>query len=126
MATFNITTKPEKYFHQLIEVLRVFPPFSKLRKREREVFGEMLFHLHLLGDSSNGMAERVLFDYKTKEEIATTVGISKANLYNIYKELREHNLITKEGINPQYRFRYLQHPEIVFKFNGNEKQEIES
>jgi CRP-like cAMP-binding protein len=118
MLKFNIITKPEKYFHQLVEVLRVFPPFSNLRKREREVFGEMLYRLHLLGENNNGIAERVLFDYKTKEEIATTVGISKANLYNIYKELREHDLITKDGINSKYRYRYLQHPEITFKFKG--------
>ena len=46
MLTFKIETEPEKYFHQLIEILKVFPPFNKLRKRQREVFGEILYHNH--------------------------------------------------------------------------------
>ena len=114
MLKFNINTEPERYFHQLIEVLKVFSPFNELRKRERDVFGAMLYQLHLI--SQNGGREKDLFDYKIKEEIATSVGISKANLYNIYKELRQHNLLTKDEINQQYKFRYLQHQEIIFKF----------
>lgn len=114
MLTFNITTEPEKYFHQLIEILKVFAPFNTLRKRERDVFGAMLYQLHLIEE--NGHSQDQLFDYKVKEKIAASVGISKANLYNIYKELRQHNLLTKDGINPNYKFRYFQHPEITFKF----------
>ena len=114
MLKFNIKTEPEKYFHQLIEVLKLFQPFSKLRKRERDVFGAMLYQLHLIEE--NGGVTSQLFDYKTKEEIATSVGISKANLYNIYKELRQHGLIEKDEVNSKYKFKYLQHKEIVFTF----------
>ena len=119
MLSFDITTEPEKYFHQLVEVLKVFAPFNELRKRERDVFGTMLYQLHLI--EQNGGSENQLFDYRTKQEIAASVGISKANLYNIYKELRQHNLLTKDGINPNYKFRYLQHSKITFKFRGSEK-----
>jgi len=114
MLKFNITTEPEKYFHQLIEVLKVFAPFNELRKRERDVFGSMLYQLHLIEE--NGSSPDQLFDYKVKEEIATSVGISKANLYNIYKELRQHDLLTRDEINPKYKFKYLQHNEIIFSF----------
>ena len=116
MLKFNIATEPEKYFHQLIEVLKVFAPFNALRKRERDVFGAMLYQLHLI--EQNGRSAEELFDYRVKEEIAASVGISKANLYNIYKELRQHNLLTKNEINQKYRFKYLQHQEISFKFRG--------
>ena len=119
MLSFDITTEPEKYFHQLIEILKVFAPFNTLRKRERDVFGAMLYQLHVI-EQNNG-SENQLFDYRTKQEIAASVGISKANLYNIYKELRQHNLLTKDGINPNYKFRYLQHSKITFKFRGSEK-----
>ena len=119
MLSFDITTEPEKYFHQLVEVLKVFAPFNELRKRERDVFGTMLYRLHLI--EQNGGSENQLFDYRTKQEIAASVGISKANLYNIYKELRQHNLLTKDGINPNYKFRYLQHSKITFRFRGSEK-----
>ena len=118
MLTFNIRTEPEKYFYQLIEVLKIFHPFDKLRKRERDVFGAMLSKLHEI-EASGGTQDQ-LFDYKAKEEIATSVGISKANLYNIYKELRHHELLTKNEINQRYRFKYLQHQEITFKFIGEE------
>lgn len=116
MLKFNIVTEPEKYFHQLIEVLRVFAPFNELRKRERDVFGAMLYQLHLI-EQNNEPPEK-LFDYRVKQEIAASVGISKANLYNIYKELRQHQLLTKNEINQKYRFKYLQHKEITFRFGG--------
>lgn len=119
MLSFDITTEPEKYFHQLVEVLKVFAPFNELRKRERDVFGTMLYRLHLI--EQNGGSENQLFDYRTKQEIAASVGISKANLYNIYKELRQHKLLTKDGINPSFKFRYLQHSKITFRFRGSEK-----
>ena len=113
---FNINTEPKKYFHQLIEILKIFHPFDQLRKRERDVFGAMLYQLYLI--NQNGGDEKELFDYKIKEEIAASVGISKANLYNIYKELRQHNLLTKDEINKDFKFDYLGHKEITFKFRG--------
>jgi len=113
---FNIKTEPEKYFHQLMEILKIFSPFNELRKRERDVFASMLYQLHLI--NQNGGNEEDLFDYKVKEEIATSIGISKANLYNIYKELRQHKLLTKNEINKEFKFDYLQHREITFKFGG--------
>jgi predicted transcriptional regulator len=122
MLKFNIATEPEKYFYQLIEVLKVFAPFNELRKRERDVFGAMLYQLHLI--EQNGRTPDQLFDYRSKQEIAAMVGISKANLYNIYKELRQHNLITKDGINPKYRYTYLQHGEITFNFKGKNVKKI--
>ena len=114
MLKFNIVTEPERYFHQLIEVLKVFAPFNQLRKRERDVFGTMLYRLHMI--NQNGGSEEQLFDYRVKEEIAASVGISKANLYNIYKELRQHNLLTKNEITEKYKFKYLEHDEITFRF----------
>ena len=116
MLKFNISTEPEKYFHQLLEVLRVFAPFNTLRKRERDVFATMLYQLHVI-EQNGGTADQ-LFDYRVKQEIAASVGISKANLYNIYKELRQHQLLTSNEINQAYKFKYLQHKEITFKFSG--------
>jgi hypothetical protein len=116
MLKFNISTEPRKYFHQLIEILKIFSPFDKLRKRERDVFGEMLYQLYLI--NQNGGREKDLFDYTVKENIATVLKISKANLYNIYKELRQHKLLTKDEISKEFRFDYLEHEEITFKFRG--------
>jgi len=115
-VSFNVDTNPEKYFHQLVEILRVFPPFSQLRKRQREVFAEILYQLYNYREETEAVRERLVFDYKTKEEIATRLSISKGNLYNIYKELRQLNLLTKDGINEKFAIGYMQYPAITFKF----------
>jgi hypothetical protein len=57
-----------------------------------------------------------VFDHKTKEAIAAKLGITKGNLYNIYKELRQLDLLTKDGINDKYRYGYLQVSKITFAF----------
>jgi CRP-like cAMP-binding protein len=115
--SFNVDTNPEKYFHQVIEILKIFPPFNQLRKRQREAFAEVLYQFHIYRNEGEDVRERLVFDYKTKEEIATRLGISKGNLYNIYKELRQLNLLTKDGINEKFQIGYLQYPAITFKFS---------
>jgi len=114
--SFNVDTNPEKYFHQIVEILKIFPPFSQLRKRQREAFAEILYQFYVYREETEAVRERLVFDYKTKEEIASRLGISKGNLYNIYKELRQLNLLTKDGINKNFRINYMQYPSIVFNF----------
>ena len=116
LLTYNINTNPEKYFHQLIEILKVFPPFNKLRKRQRETFAEILYQFHLYRNENDDVSERIVFAYKTKEEIANKLNITKGNLYNIYKELRQQDLLTKDGINPKYKYEYFNFEGVIFKF----------
>lgn len=115
---FNIDTVPEKYFHQLIEVLKVFAPFNNLRKRQREVFAEILYYNHKFSGNEQDVTDRLVFDFKTREEISERLKITKANLYNIYKELRQVGLILKEkdAINPKFRYKYMQYQRIEFVF----------
>ena len=115
--SFNVETNPEKYFHQIVEILKIFPPFNQLRKRQREVFAEILYQFYVYREETENGRERLVFDYKTKEEIATKLNISKGNLYNIYKELRQLNLLTKDGINKKFAIGYMQYPAITFKFS---------
>ncbi len=119
---FNINTTPEKYFHQLIEILRVFAPFNTLRKRQREVFAEILYYNHKFSGKDDEVTSRLVFDFKTREEIADNLKISKANLYNIYKELRQAGLLLKDKdeINPKFKYTYLQYPGIEFKFKSTD------
>ncbi len=116
-VSFNVDTNPEKYFHQVVEILKIFPPFNQLRKRQRETFAEILYQFHVYRNETEAVRERLVFDYKTKEEIASRLGISKGNLYNIYKELRQLNLLTKEGINEKFQIEFMQYPAITFKFS---------
>jgi len=48
--------------------------------------------------------------------IAEKLNISKANLYNIYKELRQTGLLIKDEINSKYRYEYMYYPEFTFRF----------
>jgi len=121
-VSFKIDTNPEKYFHQLVEILRIFPPFDQLRKRQREVFAEILYQFHIFREyKSDDVRDKLVFDYKVKAEIATRLNITKGNLYNIYKELRQLNLLTKDGINRKFRFDYLQYTSITFKFESDQE-----
>lgn len=115
---FNIQTIPEKYFYQLIEILKIFAPFNTLRKRQREVFAEILFYNYKFSNEDQEITNRLVFDFNTRDEISTKLKISKANLYNIYKELRQVGLLStnKEEINPKFRYNYMQHSSIEFKF----------
>jgi predicted transcriptional regulator len=119
---FNIDTTPEKYFGQMMEVIGIINPFTSLRKRQREVFAEILYYNHLYQNADEDVTSRLVFDHKTKEAIANKLRISKANLYNIYNELRQADLLLKgkDGINPKYKFRYLQHTEVTFAFKGED------
>lgn len=112
---FNVDTTPEKYFHQLIEILRVISPFNQLRRRQREVFAEILYQFYLYRKEDEEEQERIVFDRETKEQIASSLGISIGNLYNIYKELRKVKLLTRDGINKQYKFEYLKYNNINYK-----------
>jgi predicted transcriptional regulator len=112
----EIKTNPEKYFRQLLEILGIFPPFKSLRLRQKEVFAQILYYNHKFNAENPTTAGRLLSDYKTKEEISSKLNISKANLYNIYKELRQTGLLIKDEIDPKYRYKYLHHPEIIFRF----------
>lgn len=118
--TFNIDTVPEKYFYQLIEILKVFAPFNILRKRQREVFAEILYYNYKFSGKDVELTNRLVFDFKTRQEISEKLKISKANLYNIYKELRQIGLLSKDKdeINPKFRYYYLQYPNIEFKFKS--------
>lgn len=112
----EIKTNPEKYFRQLLEILEIFPPFKSLRLRQKEVFAEILYHTYKFDKENPATAGRLLSDYKTKEDISSKLNISKANLYNIYKELRQTGLLIKDEVNPKYRYKYLHYPEIIFRF----------
>jgi predicted transcriptional regulator len=112
----ELKTTPEIYFKQILEILSIMPPFKSLRPRQREVLAEILYYTHKFNKENPVTAGRLLSDYKTKEEISEKLNISKANLYNIYKELRQTGLLIKDEINPKYRYEYMYIPEITFRF----------
>lgn len=120
---FNVDTEPEKYFHQLVEILRVISPFNQLRKRQREVFAEILYQFYLYRKEDEEEQEQIVFDRETKERIASRLGISIGNLYNIYKELRKVKLLTRDGINKQYKFEYLRYRNITYKLREDSNRE---
>lgn len=124
---FIINTTPDKYFRQLLELLRPFAPFNQMRDRELDVFAEILYHDYLHLDKNKDARERIVFGYETKQEIADKLGISKGNLYNIYKELRKRKLLKKESIPEKVR---LSDPnkikELIFVLNISSSQDGDS
>ena len=121
---FNIPTRPEKYFRQLIELLRPLSPFNDLTEREAQVFSELLYWNHELGDSLPDRKDRmaVLFSYETRQKIIDKVGISKEQSYNLYMSLRKKGLLGKEEIDSKYELTPDRMMEITFKFEWVEEE----
>jgi len=115
---FNITTRPEKFFRQLIELLRPLSPFTDLTEREAQVFSELLYWNNELRDVFPDRKERmpILFSYETRQKIIDKVGISKEQSYNLYMSLRRKGLLNKEEIDSKYELTPDHMMEVTFKF----------
>jgi len=115
---FNIPTRPEKYFRQLIELLRPLSPFNDLTEREAQVFSELLYWNNELKDAFPDRKERmpILFSYEWRQKIIDKVGISKEQSYNLYMSLRRKGLLSKEEIDSKYELTPDYMMEVTFKF----------
>lgn len=102
----KIPTTRKKYFRQMIELLDFMPPFDGLAKREKDLFGLILYYNWYLAASekmvkhSDRMEE--LFSTKTKADIRLDMDVSKEGLNNLYCSLRKKGLLTYDSIVKDY------------------------
>lgn len=100
------SVSPRTFYRQFIEILQ---PMLKLRKREADVFAELLYHNYLRRDIRNDQDRfRLVFDISTREKIGKYLGVrdpktgesiqplSNAVIQQALGGLRKKNLI--EGI----------------------------
>lgn len=94
-----VTTNEVRFFREFVELLQ---PFNGLRKRDADVFGEILYQAHLIKDVEEKHKFKLLFDYETRVEMENNLEISSANLRNSISNLRKKNLILEGNRIPKY------------------------
>jgi len=93
-------TNTDIYFHQALHLLSSLPPFDKLKRRELQVFGELL-KIHNEGTE-------VLLYAKNRDRVVKDLDISPALFRNVLTKLRKTNILVDNEINPKYVIKYLQ------------------
>jgi hypothetical protein len=94
--------EPRKFYRQYIELLQ---PMLRLRKREADVFAELLYHNYLRRNIPNPKDRaRLVFDISTRNEIGEALGtkaddgtitpLSNAVIQQALGGLRKKNVIT--------------------------------
>mgnify|MGYP003630827154 CR=1 FL=1 len=128
--TFTMpAVEPRKFYRQYIELLQ---PILNLRKREADVFAELLYHNYLRREIQNADDRfRLVFDISTRNQIGTALGtkdrngnitpLSNAVIQQALGGLRKKNVI--QGIKLREAFTIA--PEggvfnLTFKFVVNE------
>jgi hypothetical protein len=113
-----ITTTKREFYRAFVELLQ---PFHKLRKRDADVFGEILYQAYLIQDVEDKYRFKLLFDYDTRIEIESYLNISSSILRNSICSLRKKNLILSGNRIPKH---YLFDPglefDLKFKFKIEE------
>ena len=118
---------PRKFYRQYIEILQ---PMLKLRKREADVFAELLYHNYLKRDIKDAEDRfKLVFDISTRNKISEKLDISNAVIQQALGGLRKKNVI--KGITIRETFAvepengvFSLHFKFVVKDNLSFKKEI--
>lgn len=122
MKTIKIPTNKEKFYRQVLEVLKSFPPFTSLRPKELDVLGQFMkyneIHSNLDIYSKGALFSSAQFKKMLREEIS----MSEDSFNNNISRLRKLKLISSN--NTLHKFiddiKYSNGYEIKFIFKLNE------
>lgn len=97
----NINVRIKGFFTRFLEFTY---PMHKLNGRQQRVLSLLLYHHHVLKSqiTNNKILWKQVFDYDTKVEIYTELGIQSGALENILSQLRKKNVIVDNVISPVY------------------------
>lgn len=96
MKVIPIKTDKDKFYRQVLEVLRSVPPINKLRPKELDVLAELLKQKDtyvLLGAHKY----TVIFSTENRKAIREQCELSVESFNNILSALRKYNIITKDN-----------------------------
>lgn len=98
----NIPTKQDDKYYMLLTFLSAIKPFSTLRKRELQVYAELLKHWHEYEQLTSKQKNKLIFDYDTRLQIAEKYDTSVDNIYNITSALKKKGLLDDSGMIEKY------------------------
>lgn len=92
-----IRTNRDKFFRQVLELLRSLPPFSKLRPRELELLSKLMAYSDEFKALDRDSRYDLIFSTRTRRTIADDLGMSEDAFNNNLSILRRHGLVTKDN-----------------------------
>lgn len=101
MKVANVNVRIKTFFTRFLEFTY---PMHKLNGRQQKVLALLLYHHYLLKSqiTNNKILWKQVFDYDTKVEIYTELGIQSGALENILSQLRKKNVVVDNVISPAY------------------------
>lgn len=93
-----INTTERKFFRQTLELLKHFNPFNKLRNKELDVLGELLYFNYKYSNIDKELRWKLIFDYDTKIKIRDYLQISEAEINVILSSLRKKGILLGRSI----------------------------
>jgi len=98
----KIKTQEKTYFLKLMLILNNIPPFNKLRRQELELYAHLLRVNHKYRNVPFKERNTLIFNYDTKVEISSEMGIKLWGVYDILSRLRKSKLIESRSLIPKY------------------------
>lgn len=90
-----IRTTKEKFYRQVLEVLKIFPPVSHLRPKEMGILADIMSQNEQLVTFSKAKRKMIIFSKENRKEMQERHNISSAFLNNILTKLRRYKLLSK-------------------------------
>ncbi len=95
----KIPVKERDFFRTYLAVRQ---PFDKLREKDTDVFAELLYYEYKYSKiADDNIKWKMVFDYSTRLEIASKLGISTDSIRNSLTYLRKKGKISKGNIIPE-------------------------
>lgn len=98
----NIKVNDNDYFLKLLLILNNIPPFDKLRPKELELYSHLLSVNYKYRNIPFKERNTLIFNYETKQEIASKMKIKSTGVYNIMSSLRASGIIKEDSLIPKY------------------------
>lgn len=92
-----LRTTENKFYRQILEVLKSFPPINKLKPKEMDLLAEFMKQNADNMSLPKNKRRIIMFSTENRKEIQEKLGMSQAYFNNNLSILRKYGLITKDN-----------------------------
>ena len=96
----KIKTTPDKYFHQVLSIIREVPPYKTLSTTELQVLGELM--------KLNYQGYKPIITTSTRKLIMQVINLHPQTLSNAINSLRKKEFIVNDELSEKLIIKYLQ------------------
>ncbi len=120
MKYIPIKTTKEKFYRQILEVLKSVPPINKLRPKELDTLAEIMRQNDKYS-SMGAVKYTIIFSTEIRKEMYTNIGIKEASFNNNLSILRKYKVINSDNrLNPFFEtIIFTGEFKLAFTFNEN-------